>query len=129
MGAFGYNVTSVAAQPLFLALKSSNILGVFEGIESLFVSVWIIADFAMLIYHVIIASVLLKKLLKLQSRAIMIAPILFVSYMLSVVIAKNFFVIMDFSNYIIAPLNILMGVVIPAISFGGIYIKNRKSTQ
>lgn len=80
----------------------------------------------MLIYHVIIASVILKKLLKLQSRATMIAPILFISYMLSIVIAKNFFIITDFSNYIIAPLNILMGVILPVISFAIIHIKNKK---
>lgn len=126
VGAFGYKVTSVLAQPLFLALKSSNILGVFEGIESLFVSVWIMADFAMIIYHVVIASIILKKLFKLQSRATMVAPILFVAYMLSFAIAKNFFVIMDFSNYIISPLNILLGVVIPLISFCILKAKNKK---
>jgi len=125
VGAFGPKVTSVLAQPLFLALKSSNVLGVFEGIESLFVSVWIIADFAMLIFHTIIASVILKKLFKLQSRATMIAPILFIAYMLSIVIANNFFVIMDFSNYIISPLNIVMGVIIPMLSFIIIKTKNR----
>lgn len=126
VGAFGYRVTSALAQPLFLALKSSNILGVFEGIESLFVSVWIIADFAMIIYHVVIASIILKKLFKLQSRATMIAPILFIAYMLSFALAKNFFVIMDFSNYILSPLNILMGVVIPLISFLILKVKNKK---
>lgn len=127
VGAFGHRVTSVLAQPLFMALKSSNILGVFEGIESLFVSVWIIADFAMIIYHVVIASVILKKLFHLQSRATMVTPIIFIAYMLSFAIAKNFFVIMDFSNYVLSFLNIAFGVIIPLISFGVLKIKNRQN--
>lgn len=127
VGAFGYRVTEAFSQPFFMALKSANVLGVFEGIESIFVTFWTMADYAMVIYHFIISGVLLKKIFNLQSRATMIAPVIFIIYMLSFSLSKNFFMISKFTDYIVLPLNILIGIILPMITFLIVKIKNKKS--
>lgn len=127
IGAFGYRVVEAFSQPFFMALKSANILGVFEGIESIFVTFWTIADYAMVIYHFVISGVLLKKIFNLQSRATMIAPVIFIIYMLSFLLSKNFFMISKFTDYVILPLNILIGIILPMITCLVVKIKNKKS--
>ena len=126
VGSFGYRVVEAFSQPFFMALKSANILGVFEGIESIFVTFWTIADYAMVIYHFVISGVLLKKIFNLQSRATMIAPVIFIIYILSFTLSKNFFMISQLTDYIILPLNIMIGIILPMVTFLIMKIKNRR---
>lgn len=124
-GVFGYRVVAAFSQPFFMTLKSANILGVFEGIESIFVTFWTIADYSMVIYHLIISGVLLKKIFNLESRLTMIAPVAFVTYIISFSLSKNFFMITQFTDYIILPLNIFIGLVLPMITYGVLKIKDK----
>ncbi|MBR5227670.1 MAG: GerAB/ArcD/ProY family transporter [Clostridia bacterium] len=125
IGAFGPNVVTAFSQPFFMALKSADILGVFEGIDSMFVSFWILTDYAMIIYHTVISGAILQKLFKLQSRSTMVAPIIFISYILALALAKNFFVITEFTNNIVIYLNIFLGMVLPVIAFIVLKIKKK----
>lgn len=117
-GVFGYRVVAAFSQPFFMTLKSANVLGVFEGIESIFVTFWTIADYAMVVYHLIISGVLLKKILNLKSRLTMIAPVVFITYVVAFSLSKNFFMITKFTDYVILPLNILIAIVLPVVTYG-----------
>lgn len=123
IGAFGYRVVAAFSQPFFMTLKSANVLGVFEGIESIFVTFWTIADYSMVIYHLIISGVLLKKIFNLESRLTMIAPVVFITYIVAFSLSKNFFMITKFTDYIVLPLNIMLGVVLPFITYCVLKIK------
>lgn len=123
-GVFGYRVVAAFSQPFFMTLKSANILGVFEGIESIFVTFWTIADYAMVVYHLIISGVLLKKLFGLNSRLTMIAPVVFVTYIVAFSLSKNFFMITKFTDLVILPLNICIAIILPIITYGILKVKH-----
>lgn len=123
IGVFGYRVVVAFSQPFFMTLKSANVLGVFEGIESIFVTFWTIADYAMVIYHLIISGVLLKKIFCLESRLTMIAPVVFSTYIVAFSLSKNFFMITKFTDYVMLPLNIFFGVVLPFITYCVLKVK------
>lgn len=125
VGSFGYRVVGAFSQPFFMALKNSNVLGLLEGIEGLFVMLWTIADFAMVIYNLVISGIIIKKIFNLESRATMISPLVFVTYMLSFALSKHFFMISQFTIYILIPLNIFLGILLPVTTYFVLKVKNR----
>lgn len=127
IGAFGYDIVNSLSQPFFMALKNSNLLGVLEGIESIFVSFWTLADFCICIYNVTICGAIFKKIFNLSSRTTMITPVIFISYMISEILSKNIYEINKFINFVIIPIDIMLGILLPFICYLLIRIKFKKS--
>lgn len=117
LGTFGKDLLPTLSQPFFMALKVINLFGVLERIESVFITFWVVADFIIIAYNVLIASNILKHKLKLTKRRIAVTPIVFIIFILALIMANNYFTLqMLFINYITV-FNFIVGFILPFITF------------
>lgn len=117
IGVFGYELTKTFSLPFFSALKDIQLFGKIDGLESIFISLWIIADFVMISMLVYVLNKLIKEIFCIKSTKATITPIIFLTYLLSLKIAGSRFELDEFSNRIGFHLNIIFGFVIPCVMF------------
>ena len=110
-----------------MALKVINLFGVLERIESIFITFWVVADFILITYNVLIASNICKQKFKLTKRRIAVTPIVFIIFMLSTIIANSYFSLQVIFIKYVSEINLIIGLVIPIITF--VIAKLRKQIQ
>lgn len=115
VGCFGYKVVNAFTHPFFIALKSTRFMEMLEGIDGIFVSLWLMMDFFLVCYYLFIVTVLLKKIFKLKSRKTIVTPLVFVIYILAFLVASSFFELTEFSSKFLVPINLGLG-------FGGVLV-------
>lgn len=118
LGTFGEDLLPTLSQPFFMALKVINLFGVLERIEAVFITFWVVADFVLVAYNVLIASNICKQKFKISKRKIAVTPIVFIIFVLASIIANNYFALqVIFINYV-ATIVLILGLIIPIVTFG-----------
>lgn len=115
IGCFGHRVVNAFTHPFFIALKSTRFLEMLEGVDGIFVSLWLMMDFFLVCYYLYIVTAMVKKTFKLKSRKTVVTPLIFVIYILSFLVASSFFELTEFSSNFLVPINLSLG-------FGGVLI-------
>ena len=117
LGTFGEDLLPTLSQPFFMALKVINLFGVLERIEAVFITFWVVADFVLITYNVIVAINICKQKFKMTKRKIAVTPILFIIFILSTIIANNYFALqVIFVNYV-ANIVLILGLIVPIVTF------------
>lgn len=116
VGVFGHRVSSVFSQPFFMALKSIKVFASIERIESIFIAFWVIADLVVISFLMTAATNLCKNTFNLSNRKVAIIPLIFIVYSVVLIIGRSYLSLIKLSGYIVVPLNVLFGLVIPILS-------------
>lgn len=117
IGLYGYSIIKRASTPYIIAVKSISLLRTIERIESVFVTSWAIADFVPISVTIYIIVSIIKSLFSLSDEKSLVSPIVIFAFIFSQYIAHNSFELENFSNYIILPTGIILGIVFPLIIF------------
>jgi spore germination protein len=118
LGTFGKDLLPTLSQPFFMALKVINLFGVLERIEALFITFWVVADFVLIAYNVLIASNICKQKFNLSKRRIAVTPIVFIILILALVIANNYFSLQVIFIKYLAEISLALGLFVPIITLG-----------
>ena len=124
IGCFGYKVVNAFTHPFFIALKSTRFMEMLEGVDGMFVSLWLMMDFFLVSYYLFIATAMIKKVFKLKSRKTIVTPLIFLVYILSFLVASSFFELTEFSSNFLVPINLIFGFGIIIITY--LVLKLRK---
>jgi len=117
LGTFGEDLLPTLSQPFFMALKVINLFGVLERIEAVFITFWVVADFVLIAYNVLIASNICKQKFKISKRKLAVTPIVFLIFILSIMIANNYFALqVIFINYV-ANIVLILGLIVPITTY------------
>ena len=127
LGTFGKDLLPTLSQPFFMALKVISLFGVLERIEAVFITFWVVADFVLITYNVLIASNICKQKFKLSKRRIAVTPIVFIIFVLATIIANNYFSLQVIFIKYLSEISLSLGLFVPIITFG--VAKGRKLIQ
>lgn len=118
LGTFGKDLLPTLSQPFFMALKVISLFGVLERIEAIFITFWVVADFVLIAYNILVASNICSTKFKLSKRRIAVTPIVFIIFILAIIIANNYFTLqMLFINYL-SYFNLIICLGIPFLTYG-----------
>lgn len=117
LGIFGKDTLLQIPLPLLMTVKSISKGGEFSGLESLFLSFWILADFITVTLFAYIIIRLLKSLFGLNNPMPLLSILLIFTYFLSLFITNEVFELHAFSHKLGFPMNIIMGFGVPLIVF------------
>lgn len=112
-----------------MALKVINVFGVIERIESVFITFWVVADFILITYNMFVVSSICKQRFKLTQRRIAVTPLVFVTFILSMLIANNFFSLQILFTKYLANINLIFGFAIPFLTYGVAKIRGLMKTN
>lgn len=115
IGIFGCKLTQDLNLPFFIFFKNIEILGIIERIESVLITFWVVTDFCIITMFGFVAIKLIKKTLKLSSTKQIVTPLLFFSYVLSMFIASSQFEMVSLSQYVLIPVNLILGMGMPIV--------------
>jgi spore germination protein KB len=117
VGTLGSSLAERVSLPYILTVKEISILDTLERLESITLSLWVAADCIIISVFTYIILSILKTLFRLSSTKALAGPVLLITYVLSMVLARNRFELEAFSNKIFIPFNVLLGFVVPVIVF------------
>lgn len=117
LGIFGSETLKQIPIPFLIATKNISKGGGFSGLESLFLSVWILADFISVTLFAYIIIRLLKSLFGLQNAMPLLSILLIFIFFLSLFITNEVFELHAFSEKLGLPMNAIMGFGVPVIVF------------
>ena len=118
LGTFGKDLLPTLSQPFFMALKVISLFGVLERIEAIFITFWVVADFVLIAYNILVASNICKQKFKLTKRRLAVTPIVFIVFILSMIIANSYFSLQQlFINYM-SEINLFICLGIPILTLG-----------
>ena len=115
LGTFGYRVAQRTQLPFLVAVKQISVMNIFEKVESIVVSVWVLSDFVIISFFITCALSILGFLLKLRDTKPLISIYVIFSYFLCMLLANNVFEMEKLSDAFAIPGNIILGFVIPAV--------------
>lgn len=115
LGVFGMETVVQIPLPFLIAIK--NISKEYSGLESLFISLWILADFIAISLFAYIIIRLLKSLFGLKDPMPLLSILLIFTFFLSLFLCNEVFELQAFSEKLGLPMNVIMGLVLPFIIF------------
>lgn len=115
LGIFGHNVNKLFSVPYFIALKEIDVLNKIYGLESIFLSLLMITDFAAVCVSIYIIYEMIKKIFNLKNVKQYITPLVFGAYIFALYIANSRFEMETFNKVIGMKLNLVFGMLIPVI--------------
>ena len=118
LGTFGEDLLPTLSQPFFMALKVINLFGVLERIEAVFITFWVVADFVLIAYNVLIASSICKQKFNLSKRKFAVTPIVFIILILATIIANNYFSLQVIFIKYLSEISLSLGLFVPIITLG-----------
>ncbi len=117
LATFGYRVARRTQLPFLIAVKQISVMNIFEKVESIVVSVWVLSDFIIICFFVLSGLSILKSIFKLSDTKPLISIYVVFSFFLSMLLANNVFEMERLSEAFALPGNIILGFVMPAIMF------------
>jgi len=118
LGTLGSNTIIMSPLPLLTAIKNISQEGKFSGLESVFVSIWILADFVNIATFSYLIVKLLKSLFNLKNAMLLLNAILLLAFILCQLIATEVFELQNFSMKLIPFVNIILGFAFPILLLG-----------
>ena len=117
VGTLGYEIMQRAPLTFYATVKQISVVDVFERIESILISTWIISDFIIIAVFAFIILELIKSLLNLNHMKSFINIYIIFQAILSLYLCRNVFELQEFSSKMGLQLNVIFGLVIPIAIF------------
>jgi spore germination protein KB len=117
IGMLGWQLISKLRLPFFSAVENISLFNSSAGIESLFMSIWILAEFISISFFTYCISRLLKSMFGLKSDAPLLTPLLGFALFFAAYFSSDIFQLTKFSKYVAPYLNLFFGLAIPVILF------------
>ena len=117
LGSFGYSVIKRTQFPFLIAVKQISLFNTLEKIESVVVAIWVLSDFVLICFFIIIALKLIKSLFGLSDEKPLVNIFMIVVYFLSVYLSNTVFELERLSSYVIIPGDFILGFIVPVIMF------------
>lgn len=117
VGTMGQSLTSRIPLPYFVVVRVISILGTLERLESVVLAIWVAADFILISVMIYAAISIIKSFFNLSGTKSLASPVILITYILALVLAKNRFELEAFSTNIGTPVNMFWCGVFPLILF------------
>jgi len=114
---FSHRIAQRTQLPYLTAVKQINVFNIFEKVESIVVSIWVLSDFMIICFFIMCILSMLKSFFRLSDTRPLTSIYVIFLYLLSMIMANNVFEMERLSEKIALPANILLGFVIPAAMF------------
>ncbi|HEY8350227.1 MAG TPA: GerAB/ArcD/ProY family transporter [Clostridia bacterium] len=112
---FSFRIAQRTQLPYLTAVKQISVFNIFEKVESIVISIWVLSDFVIICFFIICALSVLKSFFKLSDIKPLINIYVVFIYFLAMLLAKNAFELERLSEEITLPVNIALGFVIPVL--------------
>lgn len=113
VGIFGADLTKLFSIPYFISLKQIDILNKIYGLESIFLSLLMMADYAAAGVMVYLCYEIIRNIFNLADKKQIITPIIFSGYIFALLLANNRFEMQIFSEKIGIYVSLIMEIIIP----------------
>lgn len=117
LGMMSYHLVAKFKLPFFSAVENISVFKSSAGLDSLFLSIWMLAEFITISFFTYCISRLVKNIFKLNNDVPALTAILGFILFFSVFFSGNSFQLSSFSTYIVPYINLSMGYLIPIILF------------
>lgn len=117
VGTLGSSLAERVMLPYFLSIKEISILNTLERLESITLSLWVAADCIIISVFTYVVLSILKTLFRLTATKELTGPVILITYVLSLALARNRFELENFSEKVMVFINVVLGFVIPVIVF------------
>jgi spore germination protein KB len=116
IGNFGYKLAPSFSLPFFMFLKNVEVLRVIARIESIFISVWFVTDFALITTFAFAILKISKKTFNLSNEKALSNPVAAGIMIFALYLANDVFELQKLSTHILIPGNIAVAVGIPVVA-------------
>ena len=110
---FGWNVTEKLNYPFFQAIKGVIVLNKVTGMEALFMSFWLLAEFINISFFCYCILHLLRGILKIKDELPLFSVFLIFMFFFSQIFSSNIVELQTFSRQIAVPVNNILAVGLP----------------
>ncbi len=115
IGSLGASIISRTPLSFYAAVRQVKAFGIFERLESILVTSWVISDFIIISVFTFIILEMVKGLFNLSHIKPLINIFILFIYVLSLYISKNIFELQTYSSAFAVPANIFFGFIFPLI--------------
>ena len=116
LGSFGPGLTVRMESPFFMMVKGIGVEGTFQRVESLFISLWVLSDLALLAFLTGACASLAKATFAYKDRR-WGAPVILVAALLgALLLFPDVFLLDKITRWIILPGNLIFGFLLPALT-------------
>lgn len=117
LGMVGYQLISKWRLPFFSAVENINIFNSSAGLDSLFMSIWMLAEFITVTFFTYCASRMIKGIFNLDGETPLLSPLLAFTMFFATYFSRDVFEITKFSANIAPYLNLSFGLLVPILLF------------
>lgn len=117
LGMLGYQLIGKLRLPFFSAVENISLFNSSAGIDSLFMSIWMLAEFITIMFFTYCISRLFKSLFGLSGETPLLTAVLGFGLFFAIYFSSNIFELAQFSKYVAPYLNLSLGLGIPIILF------------
>lgn len=116
LGSFGPGLTIRMDSPFFMMVKGIGVEGTFQRVESLFISLWVLSDLALLAFLSSACASLVKSTFARPSRRCGTVVIVIVALLGALLLFPDVFLLDKITRWIILPGNLIFGFLLPALT-------------
>ena len=116
LGSFGPGLTIRMDSPFFMMIKGIGVEGTFQRVESLFISLWVLSDLALLAFLTSACASLVKSTFAGPSRRWGTVVIVIVVLLGALLLFPDVFLLDKITRWIILPGNLIFGFLLPALT-------------
>ena len=117
LGIFSYPLVAKLNLPFFSAVENISVFKSSAGLDSLFVAIWLLAEFVLISFFAYCVSRLIKNIFGLNSQTPALTAILGLALIFAVYFSTSIMELFSFSKEIAPYMNLSMGIGIPAALF------------
>jgi spore germination protein KB len=117
IGMLGYQLISKLRLPFFTAVENIALFNSSAGMDSLFMSIWMLAEFITIAFFTYCISRLLKNMFNLHGEVPLLTPLLGLALFFAMYYSSDIFELAVFSKDVAPYLNLTFGLAIPVLLF------------
>lgn len=115
IGSFGHSLSQHLSLPFFSEIKNISIFKTIERVESVFITMWVVTDVAIISMFIYISSTVCAHIVKAKNIKYISTPIIFLIYILAISVANSVFELDKFSETIMPIFNFSLGFILPIL--------------
>ena len=119
VGTLGWELTDKIAFPFLKATENIQLgsAGGAGGFEAFFISIWMILEFVIVFFFVYTIVRLIRDIFRLNRPTPVLTAVLGFGYFFAIYICNDSYELFKFSEYIVPPVNLTLGLVMPVLLF------------
>lgn len=112
LGTLGVNLSISMENAFFMLIRNIRVFGIIERVEAVVVAIWIVTDFVFLAAILMIVAEIWKTVTGMKRRAFFVWPTAALSGAAAFLIARDAFVFLKWSDFLIPAINLSVTVII-----------------